>query len=456
VNLRSIGVRLTLWYTLAFAAACVLIGAGTWLAVRQSLYHAIDESLRDRVEGIRRFVADHEARLDLEEVKEEFRAHGDLFRVVDGDGRAVHEGAALAGAEGLPAALPPGRDSEIGSAVVRGEPMRVLSQSIAVGGRRYTVEAVTPLRELREGLSGASAALIGLVAAALLLAAAGGYSLSRRALAPVDRITRAAREISADSLSRRLEIPETGDELARLSATLNDMIGRLETSFQQIARFTADASHELRTPLALMRTTAEVALRGEQPPAELRGALGAIIAEVERTSHLVENLLLIAKADSGDARLQRIRVDLAAAVQEACSQASVLAHVKGLSLEVRAADRAIWVIGDPHALRRVFLILLDNAIKYTPGAGTLQVALAERDGVAIGEVRDTGIGIPAPDLPHVFERFYRVDRARSRDHGGAGLGLAIARWIVAAHGGSITVESGVDRGSVFSVLLPCE
>jgi heavy metal sensor kinase len=454
VSPRSIGVRLTLWYMLAFAVAGALFAGATLVAVRQGLYRAVDGDLEERVEGIRRFVFDHESRLGQDEVKEEFHAHGDLFRVVDDQGRPVHEGDAWVGAVDAPPAPTAGAEIELATATLNGELVRVMSRAIDVGGRRYVVQAAAPLREVERGLNAALRSLATMLVAALVLAAAGGYWLSRRALAPVDRITRAAREITAENLAQRLDVPATGDELERLSSTLNEMIARLEASFKKVGRFTADASHELRTPLAVIRTTADVALRGAQPPAELRAALEQVAAEAERTSQLVENLLTIAKADSGDAGFARTRVDLAAAVEEACAEAAVLARVKGVELVAPTARDPLPVVGDPNALRRLFLILLDNAIKYTAAGGRVAVELDARGRDALASVVDTGIGIPPEHLPQIFERFYRVDSARTRDGGGAGLGLAIARWIGAAHGGSIEADSVVDRGSTFTVRLP--
>jgi len=451
MNFRSIGSRLTLWYTAAFAVAAVVLGAAIWLAVQQSLYHAVDAGLRDRVEGIGRFIEDHKTRLTLDEVKEEFRAHGDFFQVIDEGGRAVHRGAALEDS-GL-AELDADGAGRLANAAVRGEPMRVLSQRIAIDGHSYTIQAAAPLADLESGLRAAAWLLVPAIPLALLVAAAGGYWLSRRALAPVDRITQTARLIGADSLSKRLDVAPTGDELERLSQTLNEMIARLENAFQKITRFTADASHELRTPLAVMRTTAEVALRAPQGD-EQRAALEHIVAEIERTSHLVENLLLIAKADSGAADLKRRPVDIVEAVREACSEASVLARVKGLRLETELPQTSLWVNGDRDALRRLFLILLDNAVKYTPTGGALAVVVGAENGHVLGTVRDSGIGIAPEHLPHVFDRFYRADKARSRADGGAGLGLAIGRWIAEVHGGRIRVESEPQRGSSFHVELP--
>jgi heavy metal sensor kinase len=450
---RSIGARLTLWYAAAFAAALLVLGVAMWFTVRQSLYHAVDESLGDRVEGIHTFIDDHKTRLDVDEVKEEFRAHGELFQVLDDTGAIVHRADTLAGVT-LPRISETGAVPRFDNLVANGEPLRFLTQKVPVDGRSFTVQVAAPLAELQQGLRDALWLLVPLFVLMLLIASAGGYFMSRRALEPVDRITQTARSISAENLSQRLAVPSTGDELERLSATLNDMIGRLEASFKRISRFTADASHELRTPLAVMRTTAEVALRHPGDGGEHRAALGAVVGEIERTTQLVDNLLLIAKADAGGAQLAKVPVDVAAAAEEARAQMSILARTKGIALEVRLPDDPVVVIGDRDALRRLFSILLDNAIKYTAAGGVAEVAVSTNGAHAVGVVTDSGIGIPNDDLPHVFDRFYRVDRARTRELGGAGLGLAIARWIAESHGGEIGVASQVDRGSRFEVRLP--
>jgi heavy metal sensor kinase len=316
------------------------------------------------------------------------------------------------------------------------------------------VQVAAPLRTLQQGLRDALWFLVPLFPAVLILSSAGGYWISRRALAPVDEITNAARSITAENLSQRLRVPASGDELQRLSETLNEMIGRLETAFDRIARFTADASHELRTPLAVMRTTAEVALRGRGGTTEHRESLERIVSELQRSSQLVDNLLLIANADAGHGRPTMRSMNLAAAVGEACTEGAVLARAKGITLCAGIPGEPVLVDGDSDALRRLFVILIDNAVKYTPSGGRCDVAVETRDGVATGTVRDDGIGIAAEDLPHIFDRFYRVDRARSRAQGGSGLGLAIGRWIAESHAGSIAVTSEPGRGSVFTVRLP--
>jgi len=452
MKLGSIGARLTIWYALAFATSLAVLGVAMWFAVQQGIYHAIDESLRDRAEGIRIFIEDHKTRLSRDEVKEEFRAHGDLFQVLDEQGHWIHQADGLQGL-GLPSARQLDLDPQFEGVTLNGVPLRLLSAYIDVDGRVYTVQVAAPLRELQQGLRDALWLLAPMVPLVLLLASAGGYWISRRALAPVDEIARTARSISADNLSKRLAVPASGDELQRLSETLNEMIARLESAFSKIVRFTADASHELRTPLAVMRMTAEVALRAPPADEEHREALEQIIAEIQRTAHLVDNLLLIANADAGHGRPNAARVNLTDAVAEACTEGAALARAKGVVLQARLPEEPIWVLGDVHALRRLFLILLDNAVKYTPAGGRCEVRIGECDGFVIGTVSDTGIGIASEDLPHIFDRFYRVDRARSRALGGTGLGLAIGRWIAETHEGSITVESALDRGSVFEVRL---
>jgi heavy metal sensor kinase len=399
--------------------------------------------------------------LSLEEIQLEFREHsvlgpgGDLFQVSDNAGSWLYRSDPLYDEN-----VPTYHVSELASGprletlVIQGAPLRFLSQNIEVAGQAYAVQVAAPLHEVQEGLQDLIWILLAAAPLVLALASMGGYWMSRRALAPVDAITLEAKAIGADNLSQRLAVPNTGDELQRLSETLNEMIGRLDEAFQRITRFTADASHELRTPLALMRTTAELALRGEQPEQEYRESLQQILSELERTSHLVENLLLIARTDSGAAQLRTSDMDLTQTVREACLQAMALFQAKRIKFDSELPDHPIAVRGDAQALRRLFLILIDNAVKYTPSDGSVKVSACEVNDTTVVTVTDTGIGVPPEDLPHIFERFYRVDKARSREQGGVGLGLSIAHWIVEAHGGQIQVESDLGRGTAFEVSFP--
>lgn len=288
----------------------------------------------------------------------------------------------------------------------------------------------------------------------LALAAVGGYWLSRRALAPVDQMTRAARSIGAQDLSQRLAVPRASDELQRLAATLNEMLARIETAFQRITQFTADASHELRTPVSVMRTNAEIVLRKPRSEAEYREALSRILDESEKVSRMIEQLLLLARADSTGGLLPMTRNDVATAFDVACREARVLAEAKNLAFQESVPPTPLWVQGDTASLERLFMILLDNAVKYTAAGGRIDVHLGADDGFAVADIRDTGTGIAPEDISHVFDRFYRVDRARSRESGGTGLGLAIGRWIAEAHRGEIRVESTLGKGSTFQVRIP--
>jgi heavy metal sensor kinase len=288
----------------------------------------------------------------------------------------------------------------------------------------------------------------------IVLASAGGYWISRRALTPVDEIIRAAQNIDSKNLSKRLKVFRGGDELQRLSETLNGMIERLEAAFKRITQFTADASHELRTPLALMRTIMEVSLRTSHSESEYRDAQVQTLEELEKTSTLIEKLMLLARADAGVETLHRRPLDLADVLREVCDQGRILALEKNITIQEEIGTASVIVDGDSDALRRLFLILIDNAVKYALPNKLVVVSLSTSNDTAVIEVRDTGIGISPDDIPHIFDRFYRADKARSREAGGAGLGLSIARWESEAHGGTIEVQSKLGKGSVFLVRLP--
>ncbi len=320
MKVLSIRTRLTLWYFGVLAAALVVFAAGTWFAMRGSLHQAVDDSLRDRVRGIARFIEEQGDSLPLDEMQFEFREHsvlgpgGDLFQVADDRGNWLYrsdpfydEHMPLYGQQELAS----GRRLE--SVTIQNTPLRLLSQTVTVGGARYTVQVAAPLHELNEGLSDFLWVLLPSIPVFLAVASLGGYWLSRRALAPVDEITRAARLISAQNLSQRLVVPDTGDELHRLTDTLNEMMQRLESAFTRTAQFTADASHELRTPVALMRTIAELSLRKQRSESEYREALEQIFVELERTSQLIENLMLLASEISINVRLHRCTVPIVGA-----------------------------------------------------------------------------------------------------------------------------------------------
>jgi heavy metal sensor kinase len=281
----------------------------------------------------------------------------------------------------------------------------------------------------------------------------GGLALANRALRPVSEITRRAHRITAENLDQTIPVRNPRDELGRLSLTINDMIRRLQESFARVRQFSADASHELRTPLTIMRGEIELSLRSPKTPDAYRTVLESTLEEILRMTTIIDNLLTLAKADQGIALGSLSEVALDGLVEELHEDATLLAARKGLTVELRS-NTPIVLVGDRLRLRQLFLNLVDNAIKYTPEGGTVTLALERRDGTAVFEVTDTGIGIPPADLDRIFDRFYRVDKARSRELGGSGLGLSIARWIAELHRGTIGVRSELQRGSVFTVTLP--
>ncbi len=289
---------------------------------------------------------------------------------------------------------------------------------------------------------------------AVLLAGVGGYALARKALAPIDSMATQARTISAEKLGDRLSIENPEDELGKLGTVFNAMLGRLQAAFDQLRRFTADASHELRTPLTAIRSVGEVALQDQRSSAEYRDVIGSMLEEVDRLTRLAESLLSLSRADAGHIQLQREDMPLLRLAKEASSVVEVLAEEKRQSIDIEG-DANLVVSADRLILRQAIINLLDNAIKYSPpGSHILVRVQGGGDKQVFLEVIDQGPGIPAEHQPYVFDRFFRVDKARTREWGGAGLGLSITRWTVEAHGGGITLESEKGHGSTFRVSLP--
>jgi heavy metal sensor kinase len=439
----------------------MVFGVAMWFALRQSAYGAVDTSLRDRVHGVSRFIQEQGGSLSTNEIRDEFREHsvlgpgGDLFQVADSNGNWIYRSTALyEGQVAIASASELGPEGRFENFEIQQTPLRLFSRTVSVHGHVYTVQVAASLSELASAQTRFLWALVWAIPAVLAAASLGGYWICRRALRPVDEISGTARSISAEDLSRRLPVPATDDELQRLTETLNDMMGRLEGAFAKVTQFTADASHELRTPLALIRTTAELALRRHRSDSDYRDSLAAVLKEAERTSQLVEDLLLLARADAQKHPPSFRRINLVESLRETCAEAATLAEIKQVTFRFEPCGQPVAVAGDGEAMRRLCLILIDNAIKYTPEGGAVDVAITRHNGRAVIEVKDSGIGISQQDLPHIFERFYRADKARNRERGGTGLGLAIARWIVTLHKGEIQVDSMPGQGSIFRVHFP--
>jgi len=330
-----------------------------------------------------------------------------------------------------------------------GDHRRVMSAPLIVDGRvRGYIQVAASLRTVDAAIDRLLKIMLVGGALALLVSLLLGDYLARRALRPIDAIAQTAKQITAaDDLSRRIPYDGPPDELGQLTHIFNNTLERLERLFNVQRRFVADVSHEMRTPLTTIQGNIDL-MRRIGPDDE---AMEAIASEARRMSRLVEDLLLLAKADAGRLPLEQVPAELDTLLVEVYHQAQMLSD--GVTIALGQVEPA-RVLGDADRLKQLLLNLVSNGIKYTPPGGTITLGLAREGNEAVLTVRDTGVGIPPEDLPHVFDRFYRVDKARSRGQGGTGLGLSIAKWIAEAHGGSISVSSVVDAGSVFTVRLP--
>jgi heavy metal sensor kinase len=434
---RSIRVRLTLWYTAALGAVLALYTGGVFAFLRHSLSADLDRGLADDREVAEQMLERTPAdgvgwRAEPHDEDDDAAVGGRWLEVLRPDGTLLYE---------RPSKIP--ADARV----------RRLSASYTVDGLPVVIQVARseePLdRELRTLLLVMGAAF----PLAIAIAGMGGYVLARRALAPLGRMADRARTITAERLGERLPVENPGDELGRLAAVFNDAFARLERSFEQLRRFTADASHELRTPLTAMRSVGEVGLRERRDAVAYREIIGSMLEETDRLGRLVEGLLTLSRADGGNVLLRREDVDLAELVREVTGQLGVLAEEKRQSFAVDASGPvAAWV--DRSVIRQALINLVDNAVKYTPPGGSVRISVRNGGPGPTVEVTDTGSGIPPEHHDRVFDRFYRIDKARSRDLGGAGLGLSIARWAVEAHGGRIDLNSVEGRGSTFRITLP--
>ena len=426
-----------------------------YFTFRSALQASTDIDLENRLAGVQGFMQREFPRFQRARLWHEFeenvqlRPGGEMIQISDSAGAWIFQSQSM---QGLKLAAP--RKSGVpgfATLMLQSVPVRIRTASVRVLNDTYNVQLATALGPPHEAMTRFFRVMVAFIPALVLAASAGGYWLSRRALAPVDRIIQDSRNIGHHNLSQRLMVPQTGDELQRLSQTLNDMIQRLEAAFQRITRFTADASHELRTPVAFIRTTAEVALLQPRDPASYHAAMQDVLSEAERMTKLIEDLLTLARADSSAFQFQMASIDVREPLQHAGAQALTCANGKNIRFSAELPKFPIKILGDPTALHRLFLIFLDNAIKYTPVGGSIEVRLFSDESDAVVSVRDSGIGIAEDDLGRIFERFYRSDKARHRDSEGAGLGLSIARWIVDAHRAQIQVASKLGLGSDFTV-----
>lgn len=456
-NVRS---RLTLWYVGVLAALLIVYGGVSLFFLFLSMREQLDHDLLEDVETVEGEIATQEngsLTLRLHHGEEGDPGLHRFVEIWSPEGTLLYRTPQL---QEQALEVPPaggkdtGETEPVSERLPNGLRVRIASSRHHLEGRtvilRVAHNEATMWRELGEF---ATVLVIGLPLG-VLLAGFGGYALARKALAPIDAMTRETQKISADNLSARLSVKNQDDELGRLAGVLNGMLSRLQGAFDQLRRFTADASHELRTPLTAIRSVGEVALQDQKSPAEYRDVIGSMLEEVDRLTRLVESLLVLSRADAGHVQLQRTEVSLLALAQEATALVEVLAEEKRQQIGVEGEATAV-VAADRLILRQAIVNLIDNAIKYSPAGSRILVRVSTSEGGhATLEVVDQGPGIPPEHISHIFDRFYRMDAARSREWGGAGLGLSIARWALEAHGGEIAVRSGEAQGSVFWIRLP--
>ena len=452
---RSIRVRLTAWYAVVLGLMMMVYAAATFGAVRHEFFEQFDDQLHEDFESAEGFLAPaadgrvtwsgdgrHDPDNDEDRGSDVWLASGE--QVYRSGASSSLPPVALASTTAQP---------RYESITANGQRWRTLTGTTLVGGRAVVLRVSRAEGHLRTQLWEILVVLVLGLPVVVVLAGVGGYALARRALTPIDHLATDARRITADRLHERLSVPNQHDEIGQLAAVINDAFARLESSFEQLRRFTADASHELRTPLAVIRGLGEGALGKTRTPDEYKEVMGSMLEEVDRLTNLVDTLLRLSHGDAGTVRLARSAVDVGELASEAVSSLGILAEERNQRVTVDAAEGVV-VSADRLVLREAITNVVDNAIKYSPPASSVRIRVYADGGEAHLTVADEGPGIAAQDRQRIFDRFFRLDEARSRASGGAGLGLAIAKWAVEVNGGRISVDTGANSGSVFHIVLP--
>jgi heavy metal sensor kinase len=457
---RNVRSRLTLLYVLVLASLLALYAGVAslflFLSLREDFDHNLLQDL-ETVEGMLEkepngYVSLHAIHPDIGEPR-----IGHFIEVWSPGGSLLYRSAAL---QGQTLGGPPGPEEGLHdptpatTRLSNGTRVRLASSVYHVEDRRVVLRVAYSEERLWRELGEFGEVLLLGFPIAVLLAGFGGYALARKALSPIDSMATQATKISAERLGDRLSIENPEDELGKLGTVFNDMLGRLQAAFDQLRRFTSDASHELRTPLTAIRSVGEVVLQDERSPAEYRDAIGSMLEEVDRLTRLSESLLALSRADAGHIQLQQEEIFILRLAEEARSVVDVLAEEKRQRIDIEG-DANLLISVDRLILRQAIINLLDNAIKYSPTESRILVRVQSGGNEQVFlDVVDRGPGIPGEHQPYVFDRFYRVDKARTREWGGAGLGLSITRWAVEAHGGAITLNSKEGHGSTFRISLP--
>ena len=464
MNTQSLRFRLTAWYAGLLAGALLLFGVSIYLGLERYLISELRRTLveRSRSMGLQLSsgYSTKGASWLSREITEAYapEVNGYFLRISRADGSTVYVSGAPKDDSFDPSHIPlplerPQR--EYSRRVKTPDGYQLVIGGIVLAdpeGTEYWIESGLSDRRIEDVLHGLSETLAVYMPLIVSLAVAGGYWLMRKSLSPVADITRHAEGITSTNLSERLPVIKTGDELEHLSIALNHMIAGLENAFQHIARFSADASHELRTPLTILQLELEGIVQHPRLAPEIADKIGSALEETHRLSRIVEHLLIISRLDAGEACIEKVPLDLGELASSTADQMRLLAEEKSVSLRCDVG-KDVWIDGDRARLKQVIVNLTDNAIKYTQAGGTVTIAVHANESGALLEVADSGVGISAEALFHVFERFYRADKARSRDSGGAGLGLAIVKAICSAHNAEISVSSVEGQGSRFAVQL---
>jgi two-component system, OmpR family, heavy metal sensor histidine kinase CusS len=445
----SIRLRLTAWYAVVLMLGLALFGLVMWLAAEHRLMAGVDARLAQRVTGLKMALESESWITNRDRLQRELSEYAsenaDLSLVQLRNGGDTF---LLPSPQTTPF-LPESMGAVGPRTVARdGKRYRIAGSSLVAAGERWEVLVAISLEDVLALMRNLLRLLLLMVPAVVGIACLGGYWLSLRALRPVDEITAVAKSIGLQNLSQRIVVPQTGDELQRMAETWNEVLSRLESSVKRMRQFTADASHELRTPLALIRASAELALRREREPGAYRKTLHGIEEQAEYMTKLTESLLTLARADSGSLGLALQPLDLNPLVASVVRQNEALAVAKQIQLKAETTNGAVLVEANDAALRRLLLILLDNALKFTPGGGTVTATVEPTPRGARVSVSDTGPGIAPDALPFIFDRFYRGDPARENG-AGFGLGLSIAQVIAEAHESKIAVSSAAGAGSRF-------
>jgi heavy metal sensor kinase len=461
---KHIRTRLTLWYILVLAALLVFFSVGTsillvWHLKQQLGVRAIEDL--ETVEGLLYFGRD--GRLGL---RDDYHNHPEsrlvqerLLEILSPDGAVLFRnerlgnralGGRVYDSEGV------GGYSERSLQLSDGTRVRLVSRRHILDGHAVLIRLAYSEESIWQHLAGMILVFALALPVVLALAGFAGYNLAQRALAPVEDMARQAERITSERLHERLPAQNDDDELGHLARVFNTTLGRLEQSFEQLRRFTSDASHELRTPLAAIRSVGEVGLQKDGSREEYRDIVGSMLEETNRLTRLVDALLTISRADAGQIDLQRAPIAVLELLRESTELMGVLMEEKKQRLILEGDGNAI-IEGDRVFLRQAIVNLLHNAVKHSPVGGSISVTVWRNDSGFIElQVADSGPGIPLEHQGKVFDRFYRVDSSRSREAGGAGLGLAIAKWVVEAHGGEIRLRNAAETGSIFCIQLPAK